>query len=36
MKDDDVYMRHVLDAISRIEEYAAGIDHDGYLQNNLV
>ncbi|MBW1741320.1 MAG: DUF86 domain-containing protein [Deltaproteobacteria bacterium] len=29
-KDDSVYLRHILDAISRIEEY------EGFLDNHLI
>lgn len=35
-KDDFVYLRHILDAISRIEEYIKGLDYDDFMDNNLV
>ena len=35
-KDDIVYLRHILDAISRIEEYIKGLDYDDFMDNNLV
>ena len=35
-KDDIVYLRHILDAISRIEEYTIDLDYDDFMDNNLV
>lgn len=35
-KDDIVYLRHILDAISRIEEYIKGLNYDDFMDNNLV
>lgn len=35
-KDDIVYLRHILDAISRIEEYIKGLHYDDFMDNNLV
>jgi len=35
-KDDSVYLRHILDAISRIEEYIKELDYDDFMDNNLV
>jgi len=35
-KDDSVYLRHILDAISRIEEYTQDIKHDGFMDNYLI
>lgn len=34
-KDDSVYLRHVLDAICRIEEYTQDITHEDFLHNHL-
>ena len=35
-RDDSVYLRHILDAISRIEEYSHGIDEEMFYQHHLV
>ncbi len=35
-KDDSVYLRHMLDAISRIEEYTRDIQYDGFMDNHLI
>ena len=35
-KDDSVYLKHMLDAISRIEEYTQGTKHEGFLDNYLI
>jgi uncharacterized protein with HEPN domain len=34
-KDDSVYLRHVLDAIDRIEEYTRDITYRDFLNNHL-
>ena len=34
-KDDSVYLRHVLDAICRREEYTRGITHENFLRSHL-
>lgn len=36
IKDDTVYLRHILDAIDQIEEYVAGLDYEGFLRTRLV
>ena len=36
MKDDTVYLRHILDAISQIEEYTVGMDQDDFMVARLV
>ncbi|MCI0542635.1 DUF86 domain-containing protein [bacterium] len=36
MKDDGIYIRHILDAIGKIEEYVRGLDHDVFVENMLV
>lgn len=35
-KDNFVYLKHILDAIERIEEYIKEINQDSFLKNNLV
>ena len=35
-RDDSVYLRHILDAISRIEEYLHGVDEETFYQHYLV
>jgi len=36
IRDDAVYLHHILDAINRIEEYASGLNHEGFMRSNLV
>ncbi|MFC1734965.1 DUF86 domain-containing protein [Candidatus Hydrogenedentota bacterium] len=36
MRDDTVYVRHILDAINRIEEYISGIDDAQFSAKPLV
>ncbi len=36
MRDDRVYLRHILDAILRIEEYAFGLSEKDFLARSLV
>jgi len=35
-KDNSVYLRHILDAISRIEEYTQGIRYEDFMDNHLI
>lgn len=35
-QDDTVYLRHILDAIVKIEEYLQGINYDSFMQNTLL
>jgi len=35
-RDDSVYLRHFLDAISRIEEHSHGVDAETFYQHHLV
>lgn len=35
-KDSTVYLKHIADAISRIEEYVEDVDYDEFMQNSLV
>ena len=36
MKEDVIYLKHILQGIERIEEYTSGFTHDEFLSNNLV
>ena len=36
MKDDQVYLQHVLDAIRQIESYVGGLSRDEFLKTRLV
>jgi len=36
MKNSVVYLRHILDAINRIQEYIADNSYEHFLQNNLL
>lgn len=36
MKDQMIYLRHMLDAIQRIKDYTNNIDAKEFLKNNLV
>jgi uncharacterized protein with HEPN domain len=35
-RDESVYLRHVLDAIAKIELYLQGIDEEAFLQQTLI
>lgn len=35
-RDETVYLRHILDAIARIEEYLQGIDERVFKQRHLI
>lgn len=35
-KDNLVYLRHILDAIHRIEEYTEEVNYENFINNNLV
>ncbi len=35
-RDDSIYLQHILDAISRIEEYLHGIDEETFQEQYLV
>ena len=35
-KDDSVYLKHILDAISRIEEYTHNIKYEDFMNNYLI
>ncbi len=36
VKDDTVYLQHVLDAITTIEEYLSGVDEDKFRTTRLL
>ncbi len=36
MRDYRAYLKDILEAIERIEEYIEGLDFDGFLENKLV
>jgi len=35
-RDDSVYLNHILDAISRVEEYIRGIKYEDFKKNYLI
>ena len=35
-KDHVVYLKHILDAIDRIEEYTRGVGYEDFMRTNLV
>jgi len=35
-RDETVYLRHILDAIARIEEYLSGVDEETFYEQHLV
>jgi uncharacterized protein with HEPN domain len=35
-RDDTIYLRHVLDAITKIETYLMGIDESGFHAKSLI
>lgn len=36
IKDDSVFLHHIIDAIQRIESYTGGLKYDEFMSNNLV
>jgi uncharacterized protein with HEPN domain len=36
MKDDSVYVKHILDSIAKIEEYTEGLDFDKFCESNIA
>ena len=36
IKDDTVFLRHILDAINKIQEYTQGMDYEGFRASSLV
>jgi len=35
-KEDTAYLKHILDAITRIAEYTAGIEYEDFIENHLI
>lgn len=35
-KDDAVFLRHILDAILKIEEYTNGVEYNKFIQDTLI
>jgi uncharacterized protein with HEPN domain len=35
-RDDSVYLRHILDAIAKVEGYLQGIDYQAFSQQSLI
>ena len=36
MKDDQVYLRHILDAVEQIETYLTGQTYESFSNNNMM
>lgn len=36
MRDDQVYLAHIMDALQQIATYTAGMDYEAFLENRLV
>lgn len=36
MRDDTVFLRHILDAIGAIEGYTAAVSHDEFVSNGMM
>jgi uncharacterized protein with HEPN domain len=36
MRDDTVYLRHILDAIGKIEEYISGLKRDTFFARTMI
>ncbi|MDN3513347.1 MAG: DUF86 domain-containing protein [Candidatus Brocadia sp.] len=36
IKDDTVFLRHILDVINKIQEYTKGMDHEGFGASSFV
>ncbi|HLO24760.1 MAG TPA: DUF86 domain-containing protein [Geobacteraceae bacterium] len=36
IRDDAVYLRHILDAINQVEEYVTGLDQEAFMSSRLV
>jgi uncharacterized protein with HEPN domain len=35
-KDDSVYLKHIIDAISRIQDYTKGVKYKDFIKNHLL
>ena len=36
MKDDRIFLLHILEAIEKIEKFVKDVDYDDFLENDLV
>jgi uncharacterized protein with HEPN domain len=36
IKDNSVYLKHILDAISRINEYTKSVKYEDFIKSNLI
>jgi len=36
VKDDSVFLNHILDAINQIEEYTTGVIYEEFLEKRLI
>jgi len=36
MKDESIYLQHILGAIERIERYLSGLDEEGFRRDDLI
>ncbi|NMC58846.1 MAG: DUF86 domain-containing protein [Candidatus Methanofastidiosa archaeon] len=36
MKNNLVYLKHIVDSIRRIEEYISDVDYDGFMESSLI
>ena len=36
IRDDTVFLRHILDATNKIQEYTKGMDYEGFRASSLV
>lgn len=36
MKDDIAYLRHVLEAIEKIERYLSGVSYEAFIENDMM
>ncbi len=36
IKDDTVFLRHIMDAINKIQEYTKGMDYEDFRASSLV
>ena len=36
MKDDEVYLRHILDAIEKVQTYLKGQTYESFFSNNMM
>ncbi|MDO9465387.1 MAG: DUF86 domain-containing protein [bacterium] len=36
IKDNSVYLNHMLDAISKVEEYTQGVKYERFMDNHLI